>query len=111
MSCEIQEIEGVTINGSTKAYGGALQSFSLTMGGLASQIKATATLVGASQQPRSGDSIVVNIARRNFKMQVGGYDVKSDGAGADQMTLQLYLKMLQYSSNMIHIKGHHQVSN
>ena len=103
MSCEIQEIEGVTINGSTKAYGGALQSFSLTMGGLASQIKATATLVGASQQPRSGDSIVVNIARRNFKMQVGGYDVKSDGAGADQMTLQLY------DTSNIFLDNHHIV--
>ena len=91
MSCEILELQGVTLNGSTKAYGGALQSFSMSLNGIASQVKATATLVGASSAPGNGDKVTVGIlGSKNMKMQVGGYEVKSSASGGDTITLQLY---------------------
>ena len=89
--CKILELEGVTLNGSKTAYGGALQSFSMSLNGISSQVKATATLVGASDSPSSGDAITVTImGGKKMKMQVGGYDVKSSASAADTMTLQLY---------------------
>ncbi len=92
MSCKIEKLKGVTLNGSKSAYGGALQSFSIAMCGLASQIKATATLVsnGGLSSPAAADNVEVEVGGMKLKMQVGGYSMSSSGAGATTLTLNLY---------------------
>ena len=91
MTCDILSLKGVTLNGSTSAYGGTLTSFSMSFNGLASQVKATATLVGATEGPKAGDAVTVKImGNTELKMQVGGYDSKSSATAADTMTLTLY---------------------
>ena len=92
MSCNIKILKGITLNGSKRIYGGALQSFSMSMGGLSSQIRATASLVADSglTTPANGDDVTVNIGGANLKMQVGGYNFKSSAAGATTLTLNLF---------------------
>ena len=92
MTCDIKTPEGVRINGSKFLYGGGIQSVSLSVGGLASQQRASVSVVGPDlQTPQAGDLIVIKTDNMPpLNMQVGGYNIKSSAGGATSMTVQCY---------------------
>jgi hypothetical protein len=91
MDCKIITPQGLKINGSTQAYGGQLQSFSMSLSGLESQIKATVSLVGTSlTPPESGDLVVIEARNMVLNFQVGGYNLRASATGATTMELSLY---------------------
>lgn len=90
-TCKIIKSHVIKINDATEAYGGGISNFSITLGGITSQTKASISLVGPELEvPQAGDEIKIKVMDLELNMQVGGYSLNTSASGASTLQLNLY---------------------
>ena len=91
MSCKIEDLSLVSINGTNKAYGGVVSSFSFTFSGLAAGgMRASASISGKNlSRPGVGDIMPISVfGGVSFAMQVASY-TKTSSKDSSGLTLNL----------------------
>lgn len=91
MSCKIEDLSLVSINGTNKAYGGVASSFSFTFSGLAAGgMRASVSISGKNlSRPGVGDIMPISVfGGVSFAMQVASY-TKTSSKNSSGLTLNL----------------------
>lgn len=98
MSCEIVDPELVSLNGSSSAYGGSIQSVSFNIGGLSGGHRASVSLASANSMstPTKNDGFTLSILGMNLDMKVGGYRLSTSVGSVPTLTLDLYDRSNEY---------------
>ena len=98
MTCEIIDTSKVSLNGSSSAYGGGIQSVSFNIGALSAGHRATVSLVsaGSLSTPSVGDDFTLSILGMNLKMKVGGFSLANSATAIPTLTLNLYDQSNEY---------------
>lgn len=93
MTCEIKDPAKANLNGSTKQYGGILQSLTLNFGDISTKHRATATFISESGEfsdPQQGDKFNIELLDQDFgEYIVESYSLSEDATSANTLQVNL----------------------
>lgn len=93
MTCEIKDPAKASLNGSTKQYGGILQSLTLNFGDISAKHRATVTFIsenGEFSEPQQGDKFSIELLGQNFgEYMVESYSLSEDATSANTLQVNL----------------------